>query len=102
MIMFVARCRLADMFRKLSVAIDPRRRVRVVKSSHRSEMAGHPAVPTQDDIFVFRKKRGWSQTELAEHLGVNQATVSRWESKGLPPSVTAHALVSRIVDEAAA
>ncbi|KQU96471.1 helix-turn-helix transcriptional regulator [Devosia sp. Root105] len=32
-----------------------------------------------DEIKSFRKARGWSQTDLAERLGVDQATVSRIE-----------------------
>jgi transcriptional regulator with XRE-family HTH domain len=31
-------------------------------------------------ILLFRAKSGWSQAELAEAVGVNQASISRWES----------------------
>lgn len=31
-------------------------------------------------IAVYRKRRGWSQTELAKRLGCRQATVSEWEN----------------------
>ncbi|MFC3072388.1 helix-turn-helix domain-containing protein [Shinella pollutisoli] len=37
------------------------------------------------DIKSLRECRGWSQQELAEHLGVDQATVSRLE-RGAEPS----------------
>lgn len=30
-------------------------------------------------IKEFRRRMGWTQWELAEHLGVDQGTVSRWE-----------------------
>jgi len=33
-----------------------------------------------DIIKTFRESRGWSQSELAQQLGVNQATVSRMEN----------------------
>jgi len=34
------------------------------------------------DIRKLREMHGISQNELAERLGVTQATVSRWESSG--------------------
>ena len=33
-----------------------------------------------DKIIDLRKKNGWSQEELAEHLGVSRQSVSKWES----------------------
>ena len=33
-----------------------------------------------DKIIDLRKKQGWSQEELAEHLGVSRQSVSKWES----------------------
>lgn len=36
-------------------------------------------------IAAKRKEKGWTQTELAERVGVNQIQVSRWENgKHLP------------------
>lgn len=37
-----------------------------------------------DIISTARKKVGESQTAFAKRLGVNQATIHRWEKKGLP------------------
>lgn len=38
-----------------------------------------------DNIASKRKEKGWTQTELAERVGVNQIQVSRWENgKHLP------------------
>ena len=36
-----------------------------------------------EEITHLRKMKNWSQASLASYLGVNQATVSRWE-KGAP------------------
>jgi len=33
--------------------------------------------------IIIRKSRNWSQKKLAEYIGVNQSTVSRWEN-GIP------------------
>jgi len=42
-----------------------------------------------------RKRRGWSQTTLAEHAGVTQATVSNFErGEGNPTFATVLALAS--------
>lgn len=36
-------------------------------------------------IRAFRKRRGWSQEDLAEHAGLSEDTVSAWErGKSLP------------------
>lgn len=35
---------------------------------------------TGEEIKAWRKARGWSQRELAEHLGVRLNSVFRWES----------------------
>ena len=31
-------------------------------------------------IAQLRRQRGWSQEELAEHMGVSRQAVSKWES----------------------
>lgn len=33
-----------------------------------------------EKIYMLRKKKGWSQEELAERLGVSRQSVSKWES----------------------
>ena len=43
------------------------------------------AKKTGELIAVLRKEKGWSQTELAERLGVTNKAVSRWETgRGYP------------------
>lgn len=36
------------------------------------------------DIRALRKKYGWSQEQLAAHLGISQPALSRWEVDGPP------------------
>lgn len=38
-----------------------------------------------EKILNLRKARGWSQEELAEHIGVTRQAVSRWESDAAKP-----------------
>lgn len=38
-----------------------------------------------EKILSLRKARGWSQEELAEHIGVTRQAVSRWESDAAKP-----------------
>ena len=38
-----------------------------------------------EKILNLRKARGWSQEELAEHIGVTRQAVSRWESDSAKP-----------------
>lgn len=34
----------------------------------------------QIEILTLRKSLNWTQEDLAQHLGVEQATISRWEN----------------------
>jgi transcriptional regulator with XRE-family HTH domain len=34
---------------------------------------------TRDEIRAARKREGWTQQALADHLGVRLVTVARWE-----------------------
>ena len=34
----------------------------------------------QMELILLRKSLNWTQGDLAQHLGVEQATVSRWEN----------------------
>ena len=47
--------------------------------------AGKP-LPEEFDIAAARKKKGLTQAQLAELVGVDQALVSRWESGRVKPS----------------
>ena len=47
--------------------------------------AGKP-LPEEFDIAAARKKKGLTQAQLAELVGVDQALVSRWESGRVKPN----------------
>ena len=44
-----------------------------------------------------RERMRQTQTEFAQHLGVNQATISRWEERG-PSNGPARLAVQKILD----
>lgn len=48
-------------------------------------LAGSP-LPDEFDIAAARKKKGLTQAQLAELVGVDQALVSRWESGKVHPN----------------
>ena len=40
-----------------------------------------------DKIIQLRKKKGWSQEELAEMINVTRQSVSKWESRASMPDL---------------
>lgn len=54
---------------------------------------------TNETIISLREKRGWSQQFLADQLGVDQGTVSKWENSKASPSGPAKKLLERFVSE---
>lgn len=40
-----------------------------------------------DKVLALRKKKGWSQEELAEKLGISRQSVSKWESGASIPDI---------------
>lgn len=48
-----------------------------------------PALLPGSELLAERRRVGWSQLELAERIGVTQATVSAWEH-GHPPAPACH------------
>ena len=41
-----------------------------------------------DKIIALRKKKGWSQEELAEKTGVSRQAVSKWEGAQSVPDLS--------------
>lgn len=44
----------------------------------------------------MRKKRGWSQEDLAERMQVSRQSVSKWESSASLPDIDKVVMLSRI------
>ena len=40
-----------------------------------------------DKIIALRRRRGWSQEELADRIGVSRQAVSKWESSQSIPDI---------------
>lgn len=51
-----------------------------------------------EKICVLRKRRGWSQEELAEKLSVSRQSVSKWESGASIPDIDRIILLSRLFE----
>jgi len=54
---------------------------------------------TKEAITTLREARGWSQAFLADQLGVDQGTVSKWENGKASPSGPARKLLERFASE---
>ena len=40
----------------------------------------------KEKVKALRKKRGWSQEDLAREIEVSLSTIQRWEGKGAKPT----------------
>ncbi|MDE2107218.1 MAG: helix-turn-helix domain-containing protein [Patescibacteria group bacterium] len=65
---------------------------------------GRSAVPAPkkliaDQLRAAREKVGESQAEFAERFGVDQSTVSRWESMGPPVHGPVRRMIEQIMSE---
>ncbi len=49
-----------------------------------------------EKVALLRKKKGWSQEELAEKLGISRQSVSKWESAASIPDIDKIILLSQI------
>ena len=54
---------------------------------------------TSDDIKAVRASLGESQAAFAARFGVDQATIHRWETDGLPKRGTARVAVEQMLAE---
>ncbi|WP_353653615.1 helix-turn-helix transcriptional regulator [Ochrobactrum sp. MC-1LL] len=51
------------------------------------------------DILAFRESIGWSQERLAEELGVNRSSISRWEQGKASLRGPARKVIERLIAE---
>lgn len=58
-------------------------------------------MPTKDEIKEARRSLGESQKAFADRLGVDQATIHRWEKKGVPARGTARVAVENLLSNLA-
>ncbi len=49
-----------------------------------------------EKVALLRKKKGWSQEELAEKLGISRQSVSKWESGASIPDIDKIIMLSRL------
>lgn len=49
-----------------------------------------------EKVTTLRKKKGWSQEELAEKLGISRQSVSKWESGASIPDIDKIIMMSRL------
>jgi SOS-response transcriptional repressor LexA len=65
----------------------------------KNPIEGFAPLPLKDRIRMFRKARGWNQTQLAQAIGVTQSLVSLWERGDSRPTPTAFVKFAKHSDE---
>ncbi len=53
-----------------------------------------------EKVKELRRKKGWSQEDLAREVGVSLSTVQRWESKAVNPTRLARRELERLFKRA--
>ena len=61
------------------------------------KMHSKQIMATSDDIKRVRERRQESQEVFAAHFGVDQTTIHRWETSGVPSRGPAAALIERVL-----
>ena len=54
----------------------------------------------REKLKELRRRRGWSQEDLAREVGVSWSTIHRWENKGAKPYRLARRELERLFKEA--
>lgn len=55
---------------------------------------------SENPITRLRQAKGWTQTQMAEHFGVNLSTVWRWENEGIPERGATRKAIERELEAA--
>lgn len=58
-----------------------------------------PPMPTSDEIKAARFQLGESQAAFGLRFGIDQSTVHRWETNGLPERGTARVAVENLLEQ---
>ncbi|MFC2010530.1 helix-turn-helix transcriptional regulator [Chloroflexota bacterium] len=53
----------------------------------------------KDKVKELRKKRGWTQEDLARQIGVTLSTIQRWEKRGGRPTRLARRELTQLLQE---
>ena len=64
---------------------------------HQAMVTGATGVNIGNQIKTLRAERGWTQGVLAAKLGVNQGTISRWESGDVEPMGLYASMVQKLL-----
>lgn len=56
---------------------------------------------TKDEILTARRRLGESQAKFGKRFGVEQNTIHRWETIGIPETGTTRALIERVLTDLA-
>ena len=54
----------------------------------------------REKVMELRKKKGWTQEDMAREIGVSLSTVQRWERQGGKPTRLARRELKRLFQEA--
>jgi len=54
----------------------------------------------KEKVKELRKRKGWTQEDLARELGITLSTVQRWEKHGANPSRLPRREITRLFQEA--
>ncbi len=75
----------------------PHKKHSVRKGKAVEDTAGEDMI-LSEKICVLRKKKGWSQEELAEKLSISRQSVSKWESGASIPDIDRILMLSRLFE----